>query len=419
MRALAILVLLVGCGESTPVDICGNGDVDPDEICDGETVDCNTLGAAWASGSASCKTTCGGWDTSACVADASGGFEIVKPAERDAQQFETARCNDGTAFSFTVSLAPTASSTWMIHLQGGGYCDDATRTCATRETVLQTTLPFADRTFRPPEQHGILSRSASVNPTFASANLVAAQYCSSDFWTGTTTERRPTLGDPTNGWYFSGRANVAALLAVLAQRYGLDDQNPSLELMWTGDSAGAHGAHFNFDQAARALPQTLAGERIWYLADAGWMIDWDDPTARIENATVPDREVWRAALGLWAGALDPTCEAASADPVDCWFGPGWYPHISARAPVLVQQSTLDSVIGVELHGLMPSPTATRWRQQVTASLAPVPWLFSGGAAYHVLTIDDATFANVGPDGAKLNQVVDRFFAGGAPERVIF
>ena len=421
MRAIAVVLVVAACGETTtPVMMGGDGVVDPAELCDaGETVSCNSLGAAWASGEARCKASCGGWDTSSCVADASGGDETVKPAERDPARFETARCNDGTPFSFRVSLAPQPSATWMIHLQGGGFCDDNARTCATREMVLKTTTPRADRTLRPAELHGIMSRSTSVNPTFANVNLVAAQYCSSDFWTGATTERRPTMGDPVNGWYFSGRANVAALLAMLTERYGLDDDNPALEVLWTGDSAGAHGAHFNFDQAARALPRTLAAKRVWYLADAGWMIDWDDPAARIENTSVPDREVWRAALALWGGSLDPSCEAANTDKIACWFGPGWYPHIAARAPVFVQQSSIDSVIGIELHGLMPSPTAMKWRQEVIASFAPVTWLFTGGMPYHVLTIDDAPFSNVGPDGSKLNQMVGRFFENGAPERVSF
>lgn len=400
---------------------CGNGAVDTGEVCDGGTAECAALGASWTSGVATCRASCRGWDVSACTLASPGSFETVKPAERDAA-FATARCNDGTPFDFHVRLAPGGSREWVILLEGGVYCDDATLLCSDRAAKerYRITTSSTDRALEPIPQKGILSVDPDTNPRFATANLVHAHYCSSDFWSGTTTERRPSTGDPASGWYFSGRANVQALFAMLAQRYGLDDGDPALRVLFGGTSAGAFGAHFNLAHAAEVLPATRAGGRLFLFLDAGWMVDWDDPSARIFTATVRDREVWRGARTFWAGRFDPACEAAASDPMDCWFGPGWYPHVSRRVPVLVQQSSLDASFGIQLHALEPGkPSARAWREQLTSSLAGVDRLFSGSTPYHVLSTDDATWTTTGPAGSKLRDVVGRFFDAGPAERVVF
>ena len=160
--SLALALAAIGCGESSPAAPCGNGALDADEVCDGDSVTCASLGASWSSGNATCRASCAGFDTSACTALSTGGFEAVKPAEREPARFAAARCNDGTPFTFYLSLAPAASSVWMIHLQGGVYCDDATMPCATRDVILTTTQAPTDRMLLAANRRGILSRSATV-----------------------------------------------------------------------------------------------------------------------------------------------------------------------------------------------------------------------------------------------------------------
>src|SRR5947208_3014661 len=62
---------------------CGNGALDPGELCDGTARACRELGGSFASGSATCRADCRGWDPSACALAAPGSFEAVKPASRD------------------------------------------------------------------------------------------------------------------------------------------------------------------------------------------------------------------------------------------------------------------------------------------------------------------------------------------------
>jgi hypothetical protein len=344
---------------------------------------------------------------------------VVKPAERDPTRWAQARCNDGSPFAFRISFPPTPSPVWVIQLEGGGYCDDATMPCSEREARLTTTLPLPDRASRPLATQGIFSRDVARNPTFASANHVLAHYCSSDFWHGATTELRPSAVSP-GGWYYSGRANVRAMLEVLAQRYGLDDENPAQHVVFGGNSAGAFGAQFNSGFVAQALPNGRGSGRLKLLLDAPWFLDWDDPANRIVNASVRDREVWRRAQAYWGATGDPECEASVPDPIDCWFGSTWYPFVSARQPTFVQISQLDTVIGLTIHPTleMDAAAASTWRAQLTATTASVQWLFSSARPYHVLTVSDQGWAT-GPTGSTLQETVSRFFADGPPERVTF
>jgi hypothetical protein len=399
--------------------LCANGVTDVGEACDGGSIACATLGGSWSAGTARCRASCAGWDVSTCTLRAPGNTEVVKPGVRDPARWAQARCNDGTPFGFRISLAPTPSPVWVIMLEGGGYCDDATMPCSERETRLTTTLPAPDRGTGSLATDGLLSRDAASNPRFAGANHVLAHYCSSDFWHGATTELRPSAVSP-GGWYYSGRANVRALFEVLAQRYGLDDRDAALRVLFGGNSAGAVGAHFNSAFVAQALANTRAGGRLKLLLDAPWFLDWDVPAHRIMNATVPDRVVWRAARAYWAATADPDCEASVPDPNDCWFGATWYPFVSARQPTFVQISQMDEVIGLAIHPTlaMDATAMAAWRAQLGATTASVAWFFSGFEPYHVLTISDRGWST-GPAGSTLKEMVARFFDDGPPERVTF
>jgi hypothetical protein len=377
---------------------------------------------------ATCRPDCSGWDVSACVRADTTQWETVEPAVRD-EQWATARCNDGTPFDFHVQLAPEPSKVWVIHLAGGAMCEDLGAQCSMRERALTTTSPRIDRELSVMPGLGIVSRDPAVNPTFAAANLVRATYCSSDQWSGATTDRRPSSGDAMAGWYFAGHTNVAALLATIEERYGLDDSDPETEVLFAGSSAGAFGAHFNAGVVEAALPATALRRHVRLLIDAGWQFDWIDPDPAppdfyLGAATVSDAEVWEHARTFWGATFDPACETAAVEPSGCIDGPVWYPHVAARLPVLILQSPLDFAF-TGAHGIGATQTAllAAWREQAKDSLAGVSWLFSGDLPYHVLV--DPQFGDTsgglaqGPPGSTLPEVIGRFWADGEPERVEF
>jgi len=410
------------------VAACGNGSGHDGNLCDqGAPTACAELGGTWNDGMA-CRADRGRWDVSACVRIDPTRWETVEPAIRDSR-WATARCNDGTPFDFQVQLAPQPSKLWVIHLAGGGMCDDLGKPCSARERELMTTSLQIDRELSAMPGVGILSRDATSNPTFAAANHVRATYCSSDFWAGATTNRRPSSGDPVAGWYFAGHANVTALLAVIAERYGLDDSDPETEVLFAGSSAGGLGAHFNAAVIEAALPASAARRRVRLLIDAGWMFDWIDPDPAppdflLGAATVRDAALWQHARTFWGATFDPTCEAAVVEPSTCLFGPVWYPHLAARLPVLIQQSSIDAAF-TSAHGIdATQPVAlAAWQRQAEDSLVDVSWLFSGDVSYHVLVdrVDGDASGGLaqGPAGSTLREVIGRFWADGAPERVEF
>jgi subtilisin family serine protease len=56
-------------GDTSPVSLCGNGSIDANEICDGNTIPCADLAGAPKNGEAKCTSDCMGWDKSSCYND--------------------------------------------------------------------------------------------------------------------------------------------------------------------------------------------------------------------------------------------------------------------------------------------------------------------------------------------------------------
>lgn len=407
----------------------GIGEVATDAACEGSSRACAELAGSWVDGTAACRADGTGWDVQACVrADAQA--EIVKPAARDPERFATARCNDGSPFTFRVSLSSTASRDWVISLRGGGLCDDQVLPCAIRNPSLRSTRPEDDRALVTPDEGdgGLFSRDPQKNPTFADANLVFGWYCSSDLWVGARTERRPCGGDPQQGWYFSGRHNVRAMLDTLVQRYGLDDADPATRVLFVGLSAGAIGAANNADQVAARLPLSAADGRVKVFVDAGWLVsDWDEPTARLGLAKVSDTEAVRRDYDWYGAGVNPLCvaarEAEGGHPGDCLFARHSVPRIWSPAPAglglptFVQQSLEDATFS-EYHGLLNKPELlAEYGARTLAEMEPAaPWRFTGALPYHDVSYwDDRVTIGQAPD--RIYDLVTRFWNDGPPEAV--
>lgn len=355
--------------------------------------------------------------------------ELVKPAERDPDQWGDALCNDGTPFAFTVQTSDTGSEDWVVHLQGGGLCDDSSAMCADRNRALTTTIPGEDGSPIASRNLSILSTDQAENPTFHDANLVAAYYCSSDLWSGASTERRPTSSDP-EGWYFAGRTNVSAMFEVLIDEYGLDDTNPETQVLFAGSSAGGAGVIANADNIAQMLPQTAADDRLRLLNDGGFLAEL---TVLGERTAADTSSLRTAAMNttynFWGSALNPLCEQAQRDaglsPGMCIVGSVSYPFIVDEAPdglglpYLVQEAAVDTSTMRRLGITEANRLAVRLLRETTvAALQEVAWVFSGGEApYHTLLGGDRWLN--GPEGATFRDLITRFWEGGTPEQVIW
>lgn len=278
--------------------VCGDGRVDPGEACDpgAPAANCAMLAGSFGGGSAPCRATCTGWDVSACTRAGSGPErERVRPRRRDGTRWASALCNEYSTlplddpssplgdFSFSVQLAAPGSANakvWRVSLQGGGYCDGLGKPCTDRARSLVSA--WDDGAQAPLGADGSLAPGGgdTVSGAFAGANLIDAEYCSSDLWSGTRDAAVPVMVDGiTSGaahasqpFTFTGRRNVRAILELLIQRYGLDPDDPATQVLLTGESAGGHGVNNNADQAASLLPKLAADGRAKFAPCAGWVV---------------------------------------------------------------------------------------------------------------------------------------------------
>jgi len=330
-------------------------------------------------------------------------IEVVKPAEREAR-WQKARCNDGTPWAYTLRRGDP--KLWVVNLQGGFFCEDQRSNCSERPPRLITTMPDADRASARFKQQGLFSTDPAANPTFAGATFVDAHYCSSDLWLGDQTERRPNSASPEEGWFFSGRENVRVLLEALPALHGLDPTDPETRVLLLGTSAGGAGVVGNLDQVAAAWPALRDG-RLKVVLDGSWI------PQQPAGTPLPDADRW----GPVQAACDTALTEAGRDPVDCIYGPVWWPHVEPLGfPLLVQLSGLDKT-QTPVFGVTTAADRTAWKQRVRTDLEQLPWSFSGGHAYHVVAIEP--LFGKGPEGRTFRDVLDRFWAGGEPERVFF
>jgi hypothetical protein len=333
------------------------------------------------------------------VATRPAPFELVKPANRD-PRWANARCNDGSAFSMDVR--DQGASTWVIQVTGGYFCDDAQTLCRDRARRLTTTLPEQDGQRRTIQGQGLFSRKEQINPDFHDANHVKFHYCSSDLWLGRSIDRQPTTGSK-EGWYFSGHHNLEAGFSYLRE-HGLEDHDAVLVV---GYSAGGAGVVGNFEAMADWLaPQREAGQ-LKVILDGSWIPPWD-------TRNMPRADRW----GDPHAACATERRARGGDVASCVLGPAWWPHVSkAGVPVLVQVSGLDAT-QTPAFGVREPAELERWRQGVRASLSGIPWVFSGGRRYHVLSFHER-FGRFGPRDNDYRTLVGSFWRGDAPRQVLF
>lgn len=326
-------------------------------------------------------------------------FEIVQPSARDAK-WSDAVCNDGSPFALEVR--DQGSDVWVISFSGGYFCDDEAVPCAARARRLTTTLPAKDGQRRAEAREGVFSRNPLKNPTFHDANHVDLHYCSSDLWLGERTGRQAT-GASERGWHFAGRRNARAGLEYL-KTAGLD---PTDRILVIGYSAGGLGAVGNIDTLLDVYGEQHGRGALKIVLDGSWIPTWS-------TDAMPKANRW--------GPTHTACEqektSEGLDPLGCVFGPEWWPYVaSTGVPILVQISGQDTT-QMPAFGVDEAPDKQRWREAVRASLDGVPWVFSGGQPYHVLS-HNRRFDKSAAEHGSFQQLLAEFWAGEPARQVFF
>ncbi len=416
---------------------CGDGVVAGDELCDGPDARCQELGAWFTGGIATCRPDCGGYDVASCERAPGRLWELITPAERDAR-WSAARCNDGTPFDLLYRPGAPGSDVWVVYLQGGGFGDDEAFPTAARPAQLTSTTALPDRSRGPLEalEHGIFGGPA-LNPDFHEAHFVLGHYCSSDLWSGRGLAQRPVDG-VADGFWFAGRENVRALFEILRQRYGLDDADPDLRLLYGGGSAGNIGSAQTADLAARLLPETTADGRLRYLGDGAYVVA--PPADRTDWAfglsTLGDVALFERAIAYWDA--EPLSSCPSVERGECYLGRGWYPGLVALGiPAIVAMSSMDEVI-LGLRGVCTEACGGPGRPCFDGCVAAtteeyaairasyrddwadvgVEWLFAWGSVEHTAAlIDDRWNGPAGAPEPLRGVVADFFFDRTAPRQI--
>jgi len=178
-----------------------------------------------------------------------------------------ARCLDGTPAIFWHHPAASANSTsWLVHLMGGGWCYDA-RDCSARARNQRGSSKFWNASnVRAPG--GLASLSCSTSPDFCDFHQVVLLYCDGASFTGA---RDAPLAAPDGTLlYFRGRHILTAAINSL----GLAGLTQATEVLLTGDSAGALGVIHNADHVGELLAAAAPGLRTFKaIAVSGYFLD--------------------------------------------------------------------------------------------------------------------------------------------------
>ena len=175
----------------------------------------------------------------------------------------TARCNDGTPFSYLVREVPDAP--WFIYLRGGGFCDDGWIGCSTRVAGSTTRMMDGASVASFPDSTGIFTMLDGYS-------VAVGLYCSSDLWSG---DLDYPVSTSAGSWFFQGRRAVEAMIGEL----DLDDSD---RVIFAGSSAGCFGVYANADLIPGAV---LVADGCYLPADS---LD----AARVDHA-----------LSLWGSTL--------------------------------------------------------------------------------------------------------------------
>jgi len=237
---------------------------------------------------------------------------------------------------------------FKIHLQGGGWCFSMQDCYWRSQSVLGDSslwAPVSNGTALATQ--GLLSNDPAVNPRTYDWTDIYVMYCNGASWTSNLSDPRPYNNTPI---WFRGRANLAAVLEDMDERWGLFS-NQTTNVVLTGTSAGGLGTYVNADFVASLLHEDTA---FVAAPDAGMFLDvlsWSgEPHAR---ELFSSGYYW-----LWGsqGTTNDACEAALPlqDRWQCIMPQYVMPHVTSR--VYAIQSMYDQAqIGGTFMGLPCMP----------------------------------------------------------------
>lgn len=241
-------------------------------------------------------------------------------------------CTDGTpaTYYYKAAAAESASSTWLLYLDGGDWCYDA-ESCRKRcgdpsgpsDDVLCGSIRHPETEtlqgiFAPRDHEGLMN-----------AHKVYVKYCTSD----------GHMGDGEGfGFQFRGKVVVQAILRDLVERRGLGNSSSGARsrLIFGGGSAGARGAMVHLDYVSEMLGVAGANVDIVGFLDSPAWIDIAPFSSSFPGFAYITQQVHSYANVQHLGEA---CEAtySGGDAWKCMFGQYRLPTLKTRFFLVASQ----------------------------------------------------------------------------------
>ena len=234
-----------------------------------------------------------------------------------------AKCLDGTPGGYYVRNG-TASS-WMIEMEGGGWCYTAEDCLARSKTAIgsSNTWPETGCPSMDGGSNGMFSNNCTIS-RFCNWTAVHMNYCDGASFAGYRGEPLPVNG--TN-LYFRGRTIMDATIDSLLAR-GLASAK---EVILKGCSAGGLAVLLHLDYFAARVKAVNPGIRVVGMPDAGLFLDHGTVGGGPSVYTPQIQSTVELHRPLQPGSVNDGCLAAhngTSDAWKCFMGPYTLPHIT-------------------------------------------------------------------------------------------
>jgi hypothetical protein len=327
-----------------------------------------------------------------------------------------ARCLDGSQAGYYYQSSVVGGPyddkhhhhKWVIHLNGGGECDNEEACMAQTTSKLGSSKYFNEKE----NANGwyLASDDQNSNPDFYQWNHVFNPYCSQDLHSG----QRKEADDSTFGLYFSGHNILVSILDDL-DRYA--NLTHATEIILSGVSAGGLGMWMNVDYIRQRYP--LA--KVTGVSIAGYYFYatyYDGPDATAPGGMADFREsAWPATYELYQAYVNKDCEKANGGGYgapSCMIANVSHPYVKSR--VFAVQSQTDQVV-LTGHDCWPEDYMDdepekefmkEWHNNMTIALDPLMDIYD--TQWGVFAAACYTHTNFNHENPKVNGLsyVDAF-----------
>ncbi|KAI7997710.1 Pectin acetylesterase 5 [Camellia lanceoleosa] len=230
-------------------------------------------------------------------------------------------CLDGSLPAYHLQKGfGSGSSNWVLHIEGGGWCDTI-ESCSSRKRTELGSSRYMDGQVR---FSGILSQELSQNPDFFNWNKVKIRYCDGASFAG-----HPE-SEFKNGTelFFRGQLIWETLMDELLS-IGLSNARQAL---LSGCSAGGLATLIHCDNFRKILPKYAT---VKCLADAGFFLNVKDVAGHRTIETFYQDVVHLQAV---AKSLDKDC-VARMEPSKCFFPQEFIKNI--KTPIFLVHPAYD------------------------------------------------------------------------------